>query len=89
MIFQKNENNINKSFEEYSKEISLKFDLLINEIQNYKNKALNEIKIKVENNILPMKICLLLFKYYNFEVEKSSNDIYQLLFSLNTKIIIP
>ena len=83
------ENNINKSFEEYSKEISLKFDLLINEIQNYKNKALNEIKIKVENNILPMKICLLLYKYYNYEVEKSSNDIHQLLFSLNTKIIIP
>ena len=83
------ENHINKSFEEYSKEISLKFDLLINEIEKYKNKALNEIKINIDKNILPMKICFLLYKYYNYEVEKSSNDIHQLLFSLNTKIIIP
>ena len=83
------ENNINKSYEEYSKEITLKFDLLIKEVENYKNKCLNEIKQNIDNYILPMKICLLLYKYYNFELEKSSNNIHQLLFSLNTKIILP
>jgi len=83
------ENNINKSYEEYSNEISSKFDLLIKEIENYKNKSLNEIKTNIDNYILPMKICLLLYKYYNFELEKSSNNIHQLLFSLNTKIILP
>ena len=83
------ENNINKSYEDYSKEITLKFDLLIKEIENYKNKCLSDIKNNIDNYILPMKICLLLYKYYNFEVGKSSNDIHQLLFSLNTKIILP
>ena len=36
-----------------------------------------------------MKICLLLYKYYNNEIQESSNDIHQLLFLLNTKITIP
>ena len=83
------EKNINQSFNNYSNSISLKFDFLINEIHCYKNESLKQIKNYIDKNILPMKICLLLYKYYNYEVENSSNNIHQLLFSLNTKIIIP
>ena len=83
------EKKLNNYFNDYSKDISSKIDYLINEIQKYKNDSLELIRNKIDKKILPMKICLLLYKYYNYEIEKNSKDIHQLLFLLNTKIIIP
>ena len=83
------ENKLKNYFNDFSKDISSKFDHLINEIQRYKNDCLEIIKNKIDKKILPMKICLLLYKYYNYEIEKNSKDIHLLLFLLNTKIIIP
>ena len=83
------EKKLNNYFNDYSKDISSKIDYLINEIQKYKNDSLELIRNKIDKKILPMKICLLLYKYYNYEIEKNSKDIHQLLFLLNNKIIIP
>ena len=83
------EEKINNYYEEYLNDISFKIDYLINEIKKYKNHVLESIKNKIKEKILPMKICLLLYKYYDYEIEKSSNNIYRLLFLLNTKITIP
>ena len=83
------ENKLKNYFNDFSKDISSKIDYLINEIQRYKKDCLEIIKNKIDKKILPMKICLLLYKYYNYEIEKNSKDIHLLLFLLNTKIIIP
>ena len=83
------EESLNNYYEEYLNDINSKIDNLINEIQNYKKNSLNLIKNKIDSKILPMKICLLLYKYYNYEIQQSSNDIHQLLFLLNTKITFP
>lgn len=88
-ILKNNEAQSNQAYLKYVDLVTTKFDLLINEINNYKKKAIDHVQKITEEYNQSLKIIHLLYKYYNFEVEQSSNDIHQLLFLLNTKIVLP
>lgn len=88
-IIAKHEHHIKEGFNDYSKKINLIFDKAVKEITLYKNRLIEKVKEKVQKYETSMKIVNLLFKYFNYEVGHLSNDIHELLFLMNTKVILP
>ena len=80
---------IKNSYNNFINKLDEQLDYLMKSIEDYKNYIKQLLNEKKDNLINPMRLFYLIYKYYNYEKENISDDIPQLLFLLNTKIIFP
>ena len=80
---------IKNSYNNFLNKLDEQFNYLMKSIEDYKNYIKQILNEKKDNLINPMKLFYLMYKYYNNEKKNISEDISQLLFLLNTKIILP
>ena len=80
---------IKNSFPNFIKNLDEKLDFLIKSIDNYRNHIKNYLNENLDNLLNPMRVSYLIYKYYNFEINNLTDNIHQLLFLLNTKVILP
>ena len=80
---------IKNSYNNFINKLDEQFNYLMKSIEDYKNYIIQLLNEKKDNLINPMRLFYLMYKYYNYEKENISDDITQLLFLLNTKIIFP
>ena len=80
---------IKNLFPQYIKNVDEKFDILIQNINDYRRQFKQTLMLKIQKFTSPMKLSYLLYKFFNFEKNNSYNNIHQIIFVLNTKIIFP
>ncbi len=80
---------IKNSYNNFINKLDEQLDYLMKSIEDYKKYIKQLLNEKKDNLINPMRLFYLIYKYYNYEKENISDDIPQLLFLLNTKIIFP
>ena len=88
-ILSQHEDHINNAYNEYSKKLTENVDSIINELTKYKERILNDVSNKVKLYAPGMKMINLVYKYFNYEMGHLPNDIHELLFLSNTKVILP
>ena len=88
-ILSQHEDHINNAYNEYSKKLTENVDTIIKELTRYKERILNEVSNKVKQYEPGMRVINLLYKYFNYEMGHLPNDIHELLFLSNTKVILP
>ena len=80
---------IKNLFPQYIKNLDEKFDILIKSVNDYRKQIKQMLMLKIQKFTNPMKLSYLLYKFFNYEKNHSYNNIHQIIFILNTKIIFP
>ena len=80
---------IKNLFPKYIKNLDEKFDILIRNINDYRKQVKQILMMKIQKFTNPMKLSYLIYKFFNYEKINSLEDIHQIIFILNTKIILP
>ena len=91
IILDNHKNSLKHSYDEYCELINNKFESIINEIIDIKDKIIKNLKNEYDKYKPSIEAINLLYQYFNYELVliNKETDINQLMFLYNTKISLP